>query len=114
MKISPNEFIEDIRSNMKDGKGDVVINHVQKDGLPEKCRLFANITLEPGCSIGHHVHHQETEFYTILKGVATVDDDGTSIEVSAGDVVVTPNGKGHSIENTGDETMEMLAIIVLD
>lgn len=114
MKVSPDQFIKDIRTNMRGGNGDVVIEHVQKEGLPEKCRLIARITLEPGCSIGHHIHEKETEYYIMTKGVATVDDNGEKVEVVAGDVVITPDGMGHSIENTGNDTMEMIAVIILD
>ncbi len=114
MKITPDEFIKDLRSNMRGGKGDVLLEHIQKEGLPEMCRLFAKITLEPGCSIGHHVHEKETEYYVITRGQATVNDNGTQVTCKAGDVIVTPDGFGHSIENTGSETMEMLAVILLD
>jgi len=114
MKITPKEFIKDVRHEMRGGKGEVVIEHVQKAGLPEKCRLMAKITLEPGCSIGHHVHEKETEYYIITKGSAQVSDNGTLVSCTAGDVIITPNGFGHSIENTGYETMEMMAVIILD
>ena len=114
MKITPDEFVKDVRSNMRDGKGEVVLMHIQKEGLPEKCRLFAKIILEPGCSIGHHVHEKETEYYVITRGEATVNDDGAEVPCTVGDVIVTPDGFGHSIENTGSETMEMIAVIILD
>ena len=114
MKISPEDFIKDPRENMRGGKGVTLIEHIQKDGLPEKCRLMAKITLEPGCSIGHHVHEKETEYYIITRGEATVNDDGELVPCKAGDVIVTPDGFGHSIVNTGTETMEMIAVIILD
>jgi mannose-6-phosphate isomerase-like protein (cupin superfamily) len=114
MKITPNDYIKETRTNMRDGEGDVIIEHFQKEGLPEKCRLMSKITLEPGCSIGHHVHKNETEYYIIAKGEAVVDDDGTDVFCKAGDVIVTPDGFGHSIKNTGSETMEMIAVIILD
>jgi quercetin dioxygenase-like cupin family protein len=114
MKITPDDFIKEVRRGMRGGNGDVVIEHIQKEGLPEKLRLIAKITLEPGCSIGHHVHKGETEYYILTRGEATVNDDGTLLPCKAGDVIVTPDGFGHSIENTGGDTMEMVAVIVLD
>ena len=114
MKVTPQDFIKEVRHEMRGGKGDVVIEHIQKEGLPEKCRLIAKIIMEPGCSIGHHVHNGETEYYILIKGEATVNDDGKLIPCKAGDVIITPDGFGHSIENTGNETMEMTAVIILD
>ncbi len=114
MKITPNDYIKDVRHEMRGGEGDVTIEHFQKEGLPEKCRLMSKITLEPGCSIGHHVHNNETEYYIITKGEAIVDDDGTDVSCKAGDVIVTSNGSGHSIKNTSKDTMEMIAVIILD
>ncbi len=114
MKITPNEFIKESRSEMRGGKGEVLLEHVLKDSLPEKCRMLAKVTLEPDCSIGHHEHNNETEFYIIIKGEATVNDNGELVPCKAGDVIVTPDGCGHSIANTGSENMEMMAVIILD
>lgn len=114
MKQTSENFVKDIRNHMRDGKGEVTISHMFKGNLPGKCRLFAQVTLEPDCSIGYHVHKDETEFYYIQKGNATVDDDGEARQVKQGDVIMTKNGHGHSIENTGDTTMEMIAVIILD
>ena len=114
MKISPDDFIKEVRHEMRGGNGDVVIEHIQKDNMPEKLRLIAKITMEPGCSIGHHIHSKETEYYILTKGEATVNDNGKLVPCKAGDVIVTPDCFGHSIENTGQGTMEMIAVIVLD
>ncbi len=114
MKVTPKDYLKEVRHEMRGGEGDVVIEHIQKEGLPEKCRLMSKITLEPGCSIGHHVHNSETEYYIITKGEAVVDDDGTDVPCKAGDVIITPDGYGHSIRNSGSVTMEMIAVIILD
>ena len=39
-----------------------------KEGLYNHGRLFAHVTVDPGCSIGDHPHDHETEFYYIIKG----------------------------------------------
>ena len=45
----------EIREHMRDGDGQVQIQHfVDSAELYEKGRLFARLTLEPGCSIGFH------------------------------------------------------------
>ena len=99
--------------NMRGGDGIVTIEHLlTSDELYEKGRLYARIILEPGCSIGHHVHEGEMESYHILTGEAEVDDNGEIVTVNAGDTVLTKSGEGHSIKNIGNTTLELIAIIL--
>ena len=101
------------RENMRGGDGVVKItNFVTKEELNEKGRLFANITLEPNCGIGYHVHENDCEIFYVQKGTAEYNDNGTVVTVSAGDVLITPAGTGHSIANHSDENVELIAVIV--
>ena len=77
-------------------------------------RLFSQITLDPGCSIGYHTHQHETEFYFMLQGEAAVNDNGTEITLRPGDVTATAHGEGHSIENRTDEPVVFMALIVME
>ena len=74
--------------------------------------MFAEITLNPGCSIGYHSHDSETEYYFILSGTGTVNDDGKEVQVKHGDSIVTGNGASHSIKNTGSVPLVFIAVIV--
>ena len=29
--------------------------------LGEHCKMFSRVTIKPGCELGHHEHHGETE-----------------------------------------------------
>ena len=108
-----NETETEVRKNMRDGDGQVEITKfVSSAELYEKGRLFAKLTLEPGCSIGYHTHEADSEIFYILKGEAVYSDNGKEVTVSAGDVTVTPKGEGHSIANRGTETVEVIAVIV--
>ncbi len=108
-----NEFAPELRENMRDGNGTVKLtNFVTSADLNEKGRLFGTIVLEPGCSIGYHVHAEDSELFYILKGKAKYNDNGTEVTVEAGDVTFTPAGTGHSIECVGDEAVELVALIV--
>lgn len=109
-----NEMTKDIKVKMRDGEGQAVIKHIySKDELKGNSRLCATITLEPGHSIGEHAHNGEEEIYYILKGEATVIDDGQPVLVIAGDAIMTRDGASHSIKNTGSEVCEFLAVINL-
>ena len=59
----------EIKEHMRGGKGHVIMKHLlgEKE-LNGKCRIYAEITLEPGCEIGYHEHHNESETYYIISG----------------------------------------------
>lgn len=108
------DMATEIREKMRGGTGNVHLIHIlDKEEMRGKVRLFAKIILEPNCSIGMHEHVEEEEAYYILKGTGTVWDDGIKKEVHAGDVILTGNGASHSIENTGNEPLEFLAVVML-
>lgn len=108
------DMAKEIRERMRGGKGSVQIQHIfTQDELTGKCRLFARVTLEPGCSIGIHNHDREEEIYYIISGKATVDDNGNVQELRPGDAVITGNGAYHAIENTGTEELVLMAVILL-
>ena len=104
---------KEYRENMRGGNGTVEItNFATPAELNDKGRLFANITLKPGCSIGYHVHENDSELFYLMKGTALYNDNGVECTLSAGDVMVCPAGTGHSIANNGDEDVEVCAVIV--
>ena len=106
----------DIKYNehMRGGDGTVQVTNfiLGPEELENKGRLFARITLNPGCSIGYHVHETDAELFYILKGTAEYSDNGTICTVSAGDVTVCPAGTGHGVANKTDEVVELIAVIV--
>ena len=101
------------RPNMRDGNGTVELtSFATPEELNNKGRLFANITLKPGCSIGYHVHENESELFYLMKGEALYNDNGVERTLSVGDVMICPAGTGHSIANNGQENLELCAVIV--
>ncbi len=110
----PNEFRVEYKEHMRDGDGTVQLTHfiAGPEELENKGRLFAKITLNPGCSIGYHVHETDAELFYILKGTAEYNDAGVICTVTAGDVTICPAGTGHGIANKTDEVVELVAVIV--
>ena len=101
--------------NMAGGQGHVLIKRLLNEKqLNGKCGLYAEVTLEPGCSLGYHEHHNESETYYILSGKGIYSDNGTLRMVKAGDVTFTSDGQGHGMTNTGDEDLVFMALIILD
>lgn len=83
-------------------------------GKNPKLRTFARVSLNPGEEVPFHVHRGECEYYYILSGTGSYDDNGTQVEATAGMVTFTPNGTGHGIRNTGSTQLEFMALILLD
>lgn len=104
----------ELRHEVRGGNGDVMFNHIYSKGaeLNPNMRLFAKLVLEPGCSIGYHVHENEDEIYYILSGKAETDDNGVKRILLPGDSTLTRNGEGHSITAVGPEKLELIATII--
>lgn len=111
-----NECSIEYREHMRDGDGTVQItNFIQgQEELNGKGRLFARLLLNPGCSIGYHVHEKDAELFYILKGTAEYSDNGELRTVTAGDVTICPVGQGHSIANKTEEPVEFIALILFE
>lgn len=104
----------DIKESLRGGKGSVVLTTLLSPGeYKGKARMVARITLEPGSSIGTHVHDGEEEIFYILNGEADFNDNGTVCRLSPGDVCLTVGGEQHSVANAGSEPLDLLAIILL-
>ncbi len=108
------ECTTEIREHMREGDGSVLLTNfiAGPEELNGKGRLFSKITLEPGCSIGYHLHDTDAELFYILRGTAEYNDNGSIRTVSAGDVTICPTGESHGIANRSDETVELVAVIV--
>ena len=100
--------------HMRGGDGTVEVKSLISGAgeLNDKGRLFAKITLNPGCSIGFHTHEGESELFYIMKGEGEYSDNGEIKTVSAGDVTICPPGEGHGIANRKEEVLELVAVIL--
>ena len=50
----------------------------------------------------------------MLKGEGIYNDNGTEVEVKAGDVTYCAPGEGHGLENRGSEDLVIAALIMFD
>ncbi|MCI5902537.1 MAG: cupin domain-containing protein [Blautia sp.] len=101
--------------NMCGGAGHVIIKEIlEQEQLGKSSRLYAEVTLEPGCEIGYHEHHNESETYYIMSGLGMYNDNGKIRQVKPGDITFTPDGKGHGLKNTCTSNMILMALILTD
>lgn len=112
MIVKHTERKEEIKHELRGGKGDVIAALAHDENTVKNVRLYSVMTLKPGVSIGYHEHINETEYYHILDGNGVVVDDGKEFTIAKGDTMITTHGHSHSIENTGDNDLVFLATIV--
>ncbi len=103
------------RPKLRDGYGTVDFLHIVPEGFrPEKCRLFSEMILEKGCSVGRHDHTNETEIYYVLQGEGIINDNGIIRPFKVGDCNVCGCGDFHAVSNENDTTLKILAVIIKD
>ena len=78
---------------------------------PEALVTITRVTMEPGSISARHSHPNSEQIWIVERGRATLlmDQDQTD-EVQAGDVVRTPAGSIHGVNNTGHEPFVYLAV----
>jgi len=109
------EAIVKVNPNMKGGDGTVTVKNLLRPDSDEyygKGRLFGEITLPVGASIGKHQHDGEMECFYILSGKGLFTDNDKDIEVSKGDICYTGSGNSHSIRNIGEDELQLMALIL--
>lgn len=112
MVMHRNEMRTEVKEQMRGGAGSAALVHLVECETEQNIRMLAEITLQPGSSIGAHNHEAETEYFLILAGSGVVNDNGTETRVQAGDSIITGNGASHSIANTGAVPLVFHAVIV--
>lgn len=109
-----NEMISNTRANMRGGDGQAVVTDILNKGeYKGNARLIGTILLEPGSSIGAHVHENEEEVFYVIKGTATYNDNGTLCTLNEGDSCICRGGETHSIANRESETDLVVFAIIL-
>ncbi|MFV0528743.1 MAG: cupin domain-containing protein [Lachnospiraceae bacterium] len=108
------EYKMEIVEQMCGGRGRVIIRHLpEQEARYNRCGLCA-VIIEPGSSLGYHVHHGESEMYYILQGTGLYEEPEGRRTVQAGAMTLTCNGQGHALENVGNEDLVFMALIIKD
>jgi mannose-6-phosphate isomerase-like protein (cupin superfamily) len=102
----------EIKEQMRGGEGKTHFAYFVPNDTEKNARMLAELSLEPGSSIGYHQHDNETEYFIFISGTGVAVDNGEEFPIQAGDVMITGNGGAHSVENTGSVPLVFNAIIV--
>lgn len=92
--------------NFKGGEK-YIMAHMYTDELGK----IMMIKVEKGASIGYHTHETNSEIIYVLKGTATVNYDGVTELVHAGEATYCPKGHSHGLTNEQEETLEFFAVV---
>ena len=78
--------------------------------LHEQKKMFGG----EGEALFHRILNGPDEMYGKgrLKGRGEYNDNGTIVEVAAGDVTFTDDGEGHALKCVSDEPLEAIALIL--
>lgn len=98
--------------NMRGGEGTVVLHRYEPTPFPFHSRLFSELELNPGCSIGRHVHEGEYEVFFFAEGEITLDDNGTEHIMRPGDFALCFDGEYHGVRNDTDKPARLYAAII--
>ncbi|MCK4997325.1 cupin domain-containing protein [Candidatus Pacearchaeota archaeon] len=71
------------------------------------------VILKPEEEVGEHVTDKREEVIIILKGTATLVNEGNEFKVEAGETYFVPENKKHNVINKGTEKLEYIYVVSL-
>lgn len=99
--------------NKAGGRGEIFITHLLTPAeMLGRCEMFARVRIPAGASLGVHKHTGNNETYHILQGTANYTDNDKVYPVKAGDTTFCAEGNTHGIENTGNDDLIFIALII--
>jgi mannose-6-phosphate isomerase-like protein (cupin superfamily) len=98
------------------GKGTLVGEDAFTRDKPSKDQAIKEVSgltlLQPGDSIGYHLHTTNEDTYIIVSGTGVFKDkDGKDVAVKAGDVTIVRKGESHGLSNTGSVPLVFVDVI---
>lgn len=103
-----------IAERFRGGEGDIWIKDLTCGRKPANVKVFSEMVLPKGSSIGYHVHTADSEIIYILGGEGLYRTGETQVKVRAGDALVCHTGEGHGLRNEEDEPLRFLAAVVAE
>ena len=101
-----NTMAETVLHHFKDGEGDTIAKMYVDD-----LNRIMKSRLEPGCSIGLHLHDTSSEIIFILSGTGTAILDGVEEILPPGTCHYCPKGHTHTLLNNGTEDLIFYAVV---
>ena len=100
------------KEHVNGGDGYILVESLlNQEQMGPNCRMYAKVTLKPGCEIGAHDHIGESETYYILQGTGIYQDNDQKYQVKEGDALYCKNAT-HGLKNTGENDLVFVALIL--
>ncbi len=112
MLVKNGEGMQEYRV-IRNGVGEILM--VNKFGLDEtdnRCKMVAELNLEPGQCTGYHAHTDDVELFYMLEGELVYVEDSEESLLKPGDCTATSRGAKHQIINRSSKPAKVLAIVV--
>lgn len=101
-----------------DSIGEIALPHFYGGAKDMKTRAhfdglnrISRSVLEPGASIGQHVHEVTSEIIFVLSGTGLATCSGVAERLNPGDCHYCPKGHAHSLENDGTEDLVFYSVV---
>lgn len=83
-----------------------------KSTIFESSRLLVGLNaFEPGQEHALHAHAGQDKVYHVLEGEGVFLLDDRELRMTAGDLLVAPEGVAHGVRNTGTARLLVLAVL---
>ena len=83
-----------------------------KTTLFQSSRLLVGLNaFEPGQTHALHAHAGMDKMYFVLEGRGVFLLEGRELDMTAGEMLVAPEGVPHGVRNTGDERLLLLVLL---
>ena len=87
-------------------------NKMGKATIFESSRLLVGLNaFEPGQEHSLHAHAGQDKVYQVIEGEGLFLLEGRELAMTAGDLLVAPEGIAHGVRNTGGGRLLVLAIL---
>ena len=100
------EMPDTVLEHFKGGEGSTVT----KMFVDDLNRIFLG-RLQPGCSIGMHIHDTSSEVIYVLEGEGTTVLDGVTEVLRPGDCSYCKKGSTHTLMNKGQQDLVFFAVV---
>lgn len=105
------EMAEEAKANIRGGVGAARGVDFLKQGEMDGIVSMGRTTLEPGSTIGEHVHPNTEDLYLILEGRGTGILNGERFPVETGDLFLVKAGGSHGLINDSDRPLTFLGVL---
>jgi mannose-6-phosphate isomerase-like protein (cupin superfamily) len=102
---------EEVREAMRGGLGKALLREYIAPGEMTGVEFVSVVTLEPGASVGEHIHEGTEELYLVLEGSGVATLDAARFDVGQGDSYLVRDGHSHGLENGTGLPLTFVAVL---